>query len=164
MVYTPSMNHSQMTLQSSNAAATTMNKAGGNKKPKTLYISISYGNSSEIEINKPRHSQFKKNPMPACTFFLQGRCNRGSSCRFSHQVQVTNHKPPVQNTQVQPAKSGFPALCKQGPSANTKAGTEYKNMASVPVSETTPKQPWVKTKGMVVIYRQVKNGKFATTT
>ena len=76
----------------------------------------------------------------------------------------TNSCPPVQNTQVQPAKSGFPALCKQGPSANTKAGTEYKNMASVPVSETTPKQPWVKTKRMVVIYRQVKNGQFATTT
>ena len=151
------MNHSQMTLQSPNSAATTTHKTSGKKQSKTLHISISYGNSSEIEINKPP----AKKQMPACSFFIQGRCNRGSNCRFSHQTPVEKSKPLAQNTQRgQPAKSEFPALCKQGPSANTTRSSEYKNMASVPVPDVTPRQPWVKTKGMVVIYRQFKNGQF----
>tara|TARA_B110000483_G_C18083819_1_gene499147 strand:- start:362 stop:475 length:114 start_codon:yes stop_codon:yes gene_type:complete len=33
-------------------------------------------------------------------------------------------------------------------------------MASVPALTVPQRQPWVKTKGMVVIYRQVKDGKF----
>ena len=155
------MIHSPMTLNSSNAAATTTHKkTSGKKQPETLHISISYGNSSEIEINKPP----AKKQMPACSFFLQGRCNRGSNCRFSHQAPVENSNPPVQNTQRgRPAKPEFPALCKQAPqSTNTKLGSEYKNMASVPVPEATSRQPWVKTKGMVVIYRRVENGQFVT--
>ena len=155
------MIHSPMTLNSSNAAATTTHKkTSGKKQPETLHISISYGNSSEIEINKPP----AKKQMPACSFFIQGRCNRGSNCRFSHQTPVEKSKPLAQNTQRgQPAKSEFPALCKQAPqSTNTKLGSEYKNMASVPVPEATPRQPWVKTKGMVVIYRRVENGQFVT--
>ena len=152
------MNQSLMTYQSPNAAAS---KTKTTKVGRQIHISISYGNSTEIEMFKPR-PQPEKRQMPMCHFFLQGRCNRGSACRFSHHVQhpvVPEHQP-IQKAHNKPSKGEFPALCKQSRCSGVITGAEYKNMASVPVPETSPRQPWSKTKGMVVIYRKVRGGKF----
>ena len=161
------MFQSQMTYQSFNMKENTNKTKTSKPGPERIHISISYGNSSEIEMHKPQlQLQHGTRQMPMCHFFLQGRCNRGSACRFSHHVQpqqlagVPTHQP-TQKAHTKPGKGEFPALCKQSVKPQgVVTSSEYKNMVSVPVPETLPKQPFSKTKGMVVIYRQVKNGKF----
>ena len=149
------MNQSQMTHKSSNKAANNTSKNGA----PGIVISISCGKSNEIEMHKPRPQPTRQHK-PMCHFFIQGRCNRGQACRFNHQVQRPTPPPTVEKVHCTSSKTQFPALCKQSSSANTHTGTEYKNMASVPALTVPQRQPWVKTKGMVVIYRQVKDGKF----
>ena len=118
-----------------------------------INISVSYGKSNEIEMCK--HS--KKDNMPICHFFLQNRCTRGNACRFSHTQQAPTPTPVQTNSNKQEA---FPALCKQTASPTLSTNNKYKQVVSTPLPELEQKKPYVKTKRMVVIYRQFKDGRF----
>lgn len=150
------MTQYQMAHNKYSDTAASLNKTSAYGSKKT-HISISYGNSNEIEMCKAHPPQAFNKQIPMCHFFRQGRCNRGSACCFSHQVQ---HPVLVKNEQFTPSKAEFPTLCNKNPSVNTHTGTEYKNMACVPAPKISPRQPWEKINKMVVLYRQVKNGKF----
>jgi hypothetical protein len=45
---------------------------------------------------------------PACTFYAQGKCKHGSSCKFSHQALQENEQDSF-DAQVQPPMAGAPA-------------------------------------------------------
>ena len=118
------MLHLPMTYQSTkNAPNPKMATKGRSRR---LAVSISYGNSNEIEMAKPRPAPYKRE-MPLCTFFQQGRCNRGSACRFSHQVPPKVVVAQRQTTENKPPKSQFPALCKQANTPTLQDGSAYKN-------------------------------------
>ena len=151
------MLHLPMTYQSAKDAANPKTTTKG--RSRRLTVSISYGNSNEIEMAKPRPAPYKRE-MPLCTFFQQGRCNRGSACRFSHQVPPKVVVAQRQTTENKPPKSQFPALCKQANTPTLQVGSAYKTKAAIPAPEVQVKAPYVKRKKMVVIYRRIQNGKF----
>lgn len=93
------MNHSQMKLQPPNATTTTI-WVSGKKRPKHSLFRFRTVTRTKSKFTRSTNS-LKSNQSLLVPVFLQGRHNcRGS--HNSHQVQVTNCKPSIQNTQTPP--------------------------------------------------------------
>ena len=144
------MNHSQMNHNGLIRKENFIPGKNATKKKRLgkINISVSYGNSNEIEMYKPSSKQI-------CHFFLQNRCTRGNACRFSH----TRLAPALSAQTNSEKQEEFPALCKQtSPVLST--NDKYKEVVNTPMPDVKHKEPYVKRNQMVVIYRQFKDGGF----